>query len=194
MASSLVICDGVRAGLLWLPPFELVRGEQLCLHMPGPADYWVKRPSGSCSDRPGTKSRISHLWAHTPLPLRRSYEEQPDPACFTHPRAVAWLQRNGQVSRETAEKTVCHIEQVIQKEIYGFRIAYMPWIARIMLGLEAVWAHDVDVVVYDLVGLDQCGKETVYAAIASALGNCASVHLCYETFRLYGRPAEAMSA
>jgi hypothetical protein len=84
------------------------------------------------------------------------------------------------MTREEAAAAVERVGCQTDQRVTKYRMGYVPWTARVLLGLEAAWAARPDAVLYMTVGLDPRGRQVIFQAVASRLSDSAAVHLCHE--------------
>jgi hypothetical protein len=178
MSAPLIDCQGVSHGRITLPPFQLKRGDLLCLHRDGPSGCWSQDPLAQilCGTIPlsglSISARIDYAEPAFMPPNLVSF--------FYHPRAAKWLQRHGRLPAAEAEAVVRRLDKELEGRIGRSRIGYLPWVARVLLGLEAAWARGTEVLLFDVVGLDPLGRDRVFQAIAARGSRGAAVHFSYE--------------
>jgi hypothetical protein len=169
-------CDGLTLGSMWIPPFQLALGQTLCLHMPGRAnsseeDQVIELFTGQRSMQ-GFHRVGQVLWAE-PAMYPRGFL-----GWLHQPRPQDWLCRETGMTRAEAATIVDRLGLRP-----GWRLCEIPWTARVMLGLEVVWARGATGIVFSVVGLDPLSRQTVFGAVNARLDRCAAVFLSYVYFQ-----------
>lgn len=163
-------CDGIQVGSLWVPPFDLVAGQLLCLHLPVP--HWS----------PDQEMLVEFLISGQAVPGLRRHGRVVHAAGPTSTRAGLlggfrqlrpdeWLRREAGISRPGAEAIVQRLQ--LPPTTLLCRLAGNP---RLLLALEAAWARGAEAVVFTTAGCDPLGVRAAYAAVESHLKECAAIH------------------
>lgn len=158
-------------GRLAVPAFRAVRGDFVCLHLPGNVGqdgwelptYFVGRPPSS------TISIHGHaLFADKPMPRRKFLWR------LSNPSVRQWL-------HETANLTVTEADSLLQRMNVNpkERIGTIPWTERSLLGLEAAILRCPDILVFDASGLPDEPARQMYRMVEAVLPKMAVVFVSY---------------
>ncbi len=177
MDELLLACSGITHGPFTVPSFTLRRGGDLCLHIPDhlrdEEERWLVRCLSGEISVPGldVRARVEEApFAVQPAGLR---------GLFSRPSIAAWLRRNARVDGREVEAIVARLPDGGRPVKSMTEVGRLPGTLRAFLGLEAAWARGAEVVIYTTAGLDPSGRETVYAAVAARLPQCAAIHLSH---------------
>lgn len=170
-------CEGLRAGALMLPPFEVRAGELVKLQFPrstpdtARARREVLGQLCAAADACGPV-RACGVVAALETPRTRSAVRE----LFHRQRAVEWFCRQTGLSRAVALPSLKRID--LPPDVPVSSLAGTP---RRLLALQAVLARGADVVVFDTAGLDPLGIQTLLQAVSERLGESAALYLSCES-------------
>ena len=175
-----ITSKGVEDGPLTIPPFELRRGQALCLQIPYPVGCDIDIRLAALFL--GRRSK-SGLWINSRVRWVEALRDMPRPPhwldSFLHkmwpsPRTVDWLRKNGRLSHEQA--TVILDRLGIAPQLRCNRFCGTP---KTLMKLEGAWANGAEVVVLSICGLDPLGRQAVFAAVTGHLQTCSTIYLAY---------------
>jgi hypothetical protein len=165
-----LLCEGAKVGALYVPPFALVPGSCVCLHLPSPITDDTERLARALTGREVVRgihieSRVlsAVLW-DLPYPGRFL-------RIFYRPRIESWLR--------SLRIPPSKITGILAR--HGWtnktRLEQLPGTPKTLLVLEAAWAQNAEALVFTTMGLDPLGEMRVNEAVAQRLDDCPAVYL-----------------
>ena len=167
-------CSGFELGRLFVPAFELGRGEVVKLIVPNTAEM-DPLLHAFCAKADG-HVRIEGPVAAVELPMTRSALRE----FFHRQTAAEWLMARGGVSRDDA---VCQLTQVgVNPDVPISALAGNP---RWLIGFLAVHCQQPSAMVFTTVGCDATGIRQGLAMARARLGNACGVYItCFPDLRV----------
>jgi hypothetical protein len=178
--SVLLSCEGAVDGPLTIPPFELRRGEAMCLQEPFDAHGSEERLYPLLTGKRTTQGLRLHgkvilamnaLLMHTSFPVANRLFGK----FWASPRVDAWLRRQGMTQQQAAA--------VMQRLdiLPHWRMNRLPGNPKMQLGLAAAFSQRPDVVVVSVSGVDPVGQEAALAAVSDYINRyqCGAIYVCH---------------
>lgn len=164
-----MVSSGVAIGDLWLPPFEVRRGDCMEIRLPkneaGP--YVAAALTGRHGPADGLSGTAAVRWVEPAWDRRGRFARWLRPC----PTALEWLCPFAR-SREEALALLRDIGVDPP-----WRLNRMPGNPRALLGLAAVWTAEADVIVLSMAGCDPTGRRRITEMIVSRLDRWAAIEL-----------------
>jgi hypothetical protein len=180
MNPALLRCDGFTDGSLTLPPWELRRGQAICLRLPNDAcgefdarlyDLLTGRSRMPGLDLTGRVSWIAGTWWQ---PGRVPWWHFQEANWWPSPRIETWLQRNGGMTSQEAAAARLRLGLKV-----NWRMNRLSGNDKMLLGLEATFAAGADAIVIPLQGVDPLGQEAAVTTASARLDQQAAIFLTY---------------
>jgi hypothetical protein len=172
MNPVLVSCQGFSMGSAVIPPFEVCRGDFLCLHPPWLT--WSQEEDQFIHLLTQGRQELGlHLfgrvvWAARPTGLGRWR------ALFQRQSIVKWIRQHAGISDAAAGALLDRL---------GVRgnpqVVELPWDIRARISLETAYLCAADVVVFGTSGLGPLTINRLYETVSSRLDRAAAIHLSY---------------
>jgi hypothetical protein len=169
MGPPLLASTGFAVADLWVPPFEVRRGDCLEVRMPryeAGADI-AEALSGRRGVIDGIHGTAAVRWVQPAWDTRGRLAQWLRPC----PTALEWL-RPFTRSRDEALALLRDIDVDPP-----WRLNRMPGNPRALLGLVTVWTADVDVIILSMAGCDPTGRRRLTQMIVSRLDRWAAIEL-----------------
>ncbi len=170
MSEVKITCKGFKMGNVYIPEFEVKKGQLLCFHWPFchkslEAEHFFEVLLGT-----KTEMNIYVLGKITKVNI--PYEKNP----FYRKSIKKFLMKFGNISAYRAS----NILQKLHIAPHNF-IGSISLTKKILLGLEIAWVNSPEVVLFETGGIDPLGIETICQAVSERLDTCAAVHFSYPT-------------
>jgi hypothetical protein len=168
MEPPFLTSDGFAVAGLWVPPFEVSRGD--CLEMRLPSYGAVTVVAASLTGKPAmdeVRGTSAVRFAQPAWDLRGKVARLLRPS----PTAFAWLRP----FTHSRDETLAVLREIDVDP--AWRISHMPGNPRALLGLAAVWTTDVNIIVISMAGCDATGRRRLTEMIASRLDRWAAIEL-----------------
>jgi hypothetical protein len=180
MNPTLLRCEGFTDGRLTLPPWELRRGQAICLRLPidscGEFDARLYDLLIGRARVPGLhlSGRISWIAGISWRPDRIPWWHIQEAKWWPSPRIETWLQRNGGMTRKEAAAVRLRLGLTV-----NWRMNCLSANDKMQLGLEATFASGADAIVEPFCGVGVLCSEGAVATVSARLDQQAAIFLTY---------------